>query len=129
MPLPGFVARVNRVATNRATRLFAGRTPGFGIVLHRGRRSGRLHRTPINLFREPGGRGYVAALTYGADTDWLKNVVAAGGCDLLVRGERVHVIDPRIVHDPARRAVPAVFRPVLGLVGVNDFLHLSVERR
>ncbi|GAA4224553.1 nitroreductase family deazaflavin-dependent oxidoreductase [Actinomadura meridiana] len=129
MPIPRFVARANRAATNKLTMPFAGRLPGFGIVLHRGRRSGRPHRTPINIFREPGGHGYVAALTYGTGTDWLKNVIAAGGCDLVVRGERVHVTDPRIVHDPARTAVPAPVRPLLGLAGVNDFLHLSAERR
>ncbi|TMQ92370.1 nitroreductase family deazaflavin-dependent oxidoreductase [Actinomadura soli] len=125
MPIPKFVARVNRVATNRVTGLFAGRAPGWGIVLHKGRRTGRVHRTPINIFREPGG--YVAALTYGTDSDWVKNTVAAGGCDLEWRGKRVRLTDPRIVHDPARKAVPAAVRPILGLAGVNDFLHLSVE--
>ncbi|TDB86763.1 nitroreductase family deazaflavin-dependent oxidoreductase [Actinomadura sp. KC216] len=125
MPIPKFVARVNRVATNRVTGLFAGRAPGWGIVLHKGRRTGRAHRTPINIFREPGG--YVAALTYGPDADWVRNTVAAGGCDLETRGERVRLTDPRIVHDPARKGVPAAVRPILGLIGVNDFLHLSAE--
>lgn len=123
MPIPGSVARFNRVATNRVTRLFAGHAPGFGIVLHKGRRTGRVHRTPINVFREPGG--YVAALTYGPDSDWVRNVVAAGGCDLVVRGERIHLTDPRIVHDETRRPVPAAVRPILGVFGVNDFLRLS----
>ncbi|MFC4050409.1 nitroreductase family deazaflavin-dependent oxidoreductase [Actinomadura syzygii] len=127
MPIPGFVARVNRVATNKVTEPFAARLPGFGIVLHRGRRSGRVYRTPINVFREPGG--YVAALTYGPESDWVRNVVAAGGCDLVTRGERIHLTDPRIVHDETRRAVPAAVRPILGAIGVNDFLRLSDRAR
>ncbi|WP_222869956.1 nitroreductase family deazaflavin-dependent oxidoreductase [Actinomadura decatromicini] len=105
------------------TKPFAARLPGFGIVLHKGRRTGRVYRTPINVFRVPGG--YVAALTYGPESDWVRNVVAAGGCDLVTRGERIHLTDPRIVHDETRRAAPAAVRPILGAIGVNDFLRLS----
>jgi hypothetical protein len=59
---PKSVARFNRAVTNRVTRLFAGQVPGFGIIIHRGRRSGRVYRTPINLFRIPDG--FLIALTY-----------------------------------------------------------------
>src|SRR5258708_9874623 len=34
---------------------FAARLPGFGIVTHVGRKSGRIYRTPVNVFREPDG--------------------------------------------------------------------------
>ena len=37
--------------------------PGFGVVEHAGRRSGRRYRTPVNVFRP--GASYVIALTYG----------------------------------------------------------------
>src|SRR5215467_3082279 len=74
---PKSVARFNRAVTNRITRRFAGRVWGFGIVIHRGRRSGRLYRTPINLFRT--ADGFLIALTYGRDSEWVQNVLAAGG--------------------------------------------------
>lgn len=125
MPIPRVVARVNRVATNRVTGLFAGHLPGFGIVVHRGRRSGRRYHTPVNVFGVPGG--YLVALTYGPGSDWVRNVVAAGGCELEVRGHRVRLTDPRIVHDESRREVPAGVRTVLGLLGVTDFLRLSPD--
>ena len=80
MPLPRGVARFNRRATNRVTRRIAGWIPGFAIVLHTGRRSGRTYRTPVNAFR--GGDGYRIALTYGADSDWVRNVMDAGGCEI-----------------------------------------------
>ena len=123
MVIPKRVARFNRIVTNRISDPLAGRLPGFGIVVHRGRRSGRPYRTPINVFRAPGG--YVAALTYGTDTDWVKNVLAAGGCEMEVRRRRVRLTDPRVVHDESRRDMPPGVRQLLGLIGVTDFLHLA----
>ena len=37
--------------------------PGFGVIIHRGRRTDRLYKTPVNVFRHDGD--YVIALTYG----------------------------------------------------------------
>jgi hypothetical protein len=68
--------------------------------------------------------GYVIALTYGPDTDWIKNVLAAGGCFLHVRGQRVRLTAPRIVHDADRRSAPPVVRQVLAVLDVTEFLHL-----
>ena len=125
MPIPRTVARVNRVVTNRIIGPFAGHVPGFGVIVHRGRRSGREYRTPVNVF---GARdGYLVALTYGPDSDWVKNVIATGGCVLEARGRQVSLIDPRIVHDESRRGVPSVVRGVLGLLAVTDFLHLTTQ--
>jgi hypothetical protein len=56
----------------------APRMPGLGVIVPRARRSGRRYQTPVNVFSA--ADGYVIALTYGPDTDWVKNVVAAGGC-------------------------------------------------
>ena len=124
MVIPRRVARFNRVVTNRIVGHVAGRLPGFGIVQHRGRRSGRLYRTPVNVFRVPDG--YVAALTYGTDTDWLKNVLAAGGCELAVRRRHVRLTDPRVVHDETRRDMPPGVRQLLAVLGVTDFLYLTI---
>ena len=46
-----WVAAFNLAVTNRITTRFAGRLPGFGIVTHAGRKSGKLYRTPVNVFR------------------------------------------------------------------------------
>lgn len=124
MPLPRWLARFNRQVTNALTRQVAGWLPGFAIVEHRGRRSGAAYRTPVNAFARPGG--YVIALTYGSDADWVKNVLAASSCELEVDCRRVHLAHPRIVRDPRRRLVPALVRPILRLVGVKDFLELTL---
>jgi deazaflavin-dependent oxidoreductase (nitroreductase family) len=123
MPLPKGLARFNLRVTNRVLGPLAGRLPGFGIVIHRGRRSGREHRTPVNIFRH--GDGYVIALTYGKDSQWVRNVLAAGEVDVETRGHRVHLTAPELVHDERRRLVPPPVRVPLRAANVSDFLLLS----
>ena len=64
--------------TNRITSLFAGWFPGFGILTHVGRKSGKIYRTPVNVFQA--SNGFIIALTYSSQSEWVKNVLAAGGC-------------------------------------------------
>jgi deazaflavin-dependent oxidoreductase (nitroreductase family) len=125
MPIPDGMRRVNKIALNRLTRPLCRWLPGMGVVLHRGRRSGRTYQTPVNVFPRPGGR-FIVALTYGQDTDWLKNVIAAGGCQLLSGGRRIDLSAPRVFHDESRHEIRVVERRLLGLLDVNDFLELHI---
>src|SRR5260370_30725521 len=75
-----WVAAFNRAITNRITSRFADRLPGFGILTHVGRKSGKLYLTPVNVFRAP--EGFLIALTYGRESEGVKNVLADGACDL-----------------------------------------------
>ncbi len=124
MPLPRTLARWNKVGLNRVTRRVAPWMPGFGVVAHAGRRSGRRYQTPVNVFPAPDG--YLLALTYGPDSDWVKNVLAAGGCELVTRGRTVRLVSPRLVHDENRRGIRPAERQVLRLIGVADFLSLKI---
>ena len=117
--------RVNKVALNKVTRPVCRWLPGMGVVVHRGRRSGTVYRTPVNVFPRPGGR-YVLALTYGPDTDWVKNVLAAGGCELLTVGTHLELTAPRLFHDETRHEIRILERLVLGFLHVSDFLELRV---
>src|ERR1700693_1536017 len=112
-----WVAAFNLAITNRITGRFAARLPGFGILTHVGRKSGRLYRTPVNVFREP--EGFLIALTYGRDSGWVRNVLAAGGCQLENRRVTYQLSEPVIVNDPTRRRFPLLVRVVLGLIGAN----------
>ena len=126
MPLGRRVARFNRIVTNRVLGRVAPWMPGFGVVVHSGRRSGRAYSTPVNVFiREEWA---VFALTYGTETDWVRNVLAAGECELVTRGQRVRLTMPRVVHDENRSGVPAFVRTLLGLMNVDDFLTMHIER-
>ena len=123
MPIPKVVGQWNKAGLNRLTRHIAPWMPGFGVIVHRGRRSGRRYETPVNVFSA--GHGYVIALTYGLETDWVKNVLAAGGCELRTRGHATRLTSPRLYHDESRRGIRPVERQVLRLIGVADFLRLQ----
>ncbi|HEY3210347.1 MAG TPA: nitroreductase family deazaflavin-dependent oxidoreductase [Actinomycetota bacterium] len=126
MPLPKALARFNRYVTNPIARLVAGWLPPFAVVLHRGRRSGREHRTPVWAFRTDDG--LVVALTYGADSDWVRNVMKAAECSVLRTGRLIRMVNPRVVTEPeAVKLVPLIVRGPLRLVTVAAFLRLSVD--
>ena len=80
MTAPRWLAHFNRQVMNRLFRPLAPHLPSFGVVVHTGRKTRRLYRTPVNVFRH--AEGYVVALTYGRDADWVRNVLASGGCTL-----------------------------------------------
>jgi deazaflavin-dependent oxidoreductase (nitroreductase family) len=121
-----WVAAFNLAVTNRIKSRFAARLPGFGILTHVGRKSGKVYRTPVNVFRVPDG--FLIALTYGRESEWVKNVVAAGACQLQTRRALYQLSAPTIVHDPTRRRFPLFVRTVLGLIGANDLMQLSTSR-
>lgn len=123
MPIPRSVARLNRVGLNRVVRHIAPYAPGFGLVRHVGRRSGREFSTPVNVFIDD--RVVRIALTYGPESDWVKNVLAAGGCTMTHRGRPQSLTHPRLVHDPSRREMPALVNAVLRRIDVEDFLVLD----
>src|ERR1700740_451143 len=99
-----WLAKINIAFTNRITELFAGWLPGFGILTHLGRKSGRVYRTPVNVFRA--SNGFIIALTYSSQSEWVKNVLAAGGCELKTRGKKYQLSSPHVVHDPTGRRFP-----------------------
>jgi len=121
-----WVAAFNRTILNRITSRFANRLPGFGILTHVGRKSGRLYRTPVNVFRVP--EGFLIALTYGRDSEWVRNVLAAGGCQLETRRVLYQLSAPTIVHDPTRRRFPMLVRIILWIIGAEDFIQLSTSQ-
>ncbi len=123
MPLGRRVAHANKIGLNRVMRHVVPWFPGFGIVTHRGRNSGRTFTTPVNVFGRSGG--YLFALTYGKDADWVRNVEHAGECHITTRGQTRHLVNPRIVRDESRSAMPLVVRTVLGWLKVYDFLLLD----
>jgi deazaflavin-dependent oxidoreductase (nitroreductase family) len=119
----GFHHFANRFI-NPITRLFAGRLPGFGVLTYRGRRSGNTYSTPVNVFRRDGD--YIFFLTYGSDTNWVKNVLASGECWIRTGGRQVRLTRPEIIVDPARSLFPAPVRFVGRLAKVTEFLRMRL---
>ena len=125
MPLPRALGRFNRHVTNRIVAPVLLRLPGYGTVVHVGRRTGTIYRTPVLAFRRADRLTF--ALTYGPATDWARNVEAAGGCRFESRAQVLELMDPRVYRDPARRAVPGPVRIALRALGAEDFLELRVK--
>ena len=120
-----WLAKFNIAVTNRITSLFAGWLPGFGILTHVGRKSGKVYRTPVNVFRA--SNGFIIALTYGSQSEWVKNVIAAGGCELRTRGKTYQLSAPKVVRDPTRQNFPIPERLVLNIVGADEYMELSIR--
>ena len=123
LPIPRGIARFNRRFTNRLTLKVAGYLPGFAIVSHVGRKSGRPYRTPVNAFRTDDG--YIIALTYGAESDWVKNVLAAGSCELQTRGRRVRLFNPHINIDRSKGWALLPVKLILDLIHASRYMQLS----
>ncbi len=125
MPLPRKLARINRRFANPLLRPLTSHLRGFGVLEHVGRRTGRRYRTPLMVWARPAG--FVVALTYGEDVDWLHNARAAGGAILVTRGRRYRVGSPRdLPAGDALESIPLPVRTVLGLVGVSGFVEFPL---
>lgn len=122
-----WLAKINIVFTNRITRLFAGWLPGFGILTHVGRKSRKRYQTPVNVFGSP--NGFIIALTYSSQSEWVKNVLAAGGCELKTRGRKYQLSTPNVVRDPTRQRFPILVRIVLRIVGADEYLSFQNAAR
>ncbi|BBX27252.1 nitroreductase family deazaflavin-dependent oxidoreductase [Mycolicibacterium alvei] len=123
MPAPRWVAHANKISLNKLTRFIAPWAPGWAVVIHRGRKSGRTFRTPLWAFRRQ--HGYVIALTYGPQADWVRNVLAAGGCELEARRHTYRLVAPEVYRDEEATDMPAFIRFMLRrVIKAPEFLSL-----
>jgi deazaflavin-dependent oxidoreductase (nitroreductase family) len=72
-------------------------TPGAyaSVIRHVGRTTGRPYETPVQAMAADDG--FVIALPYGSNTDWLKNVLASGSATIVNEGNTHEVNRPEIV--------------------------------
>jgi deazaflavin-dependent oxidoreductase (nitroreductase family) len=117
------LARFNNRVSNRLTLPLAPRLPGLGVVAHVGRRSGRTYRTPVNVFSRDGG--FVFALPYGRQAQWVQNVLQARQCELTTRGTTYVLTNPEIFGDETRHAAAPIARPMLRLVRAREFMRMD----
>jgi deazaflavin-dependent oxidoreductase (nitroreductase family) len=78
-------------------------TPGgiASIIRHVGRTTGRPYETPVQAVATDDG--FVIALPYGPNTDWLKNVLASGSATIVHEGNTYRVDGRRSFQLPWRR--------------------------
>ena len=72
-------------------------TPGgiASVVRHVGRTTGQPYETPVQAV--PTDDGFVIALPYGPNTDWLKNVLASRSATIVHEGSTYRVDRPEVV--------------------------------
>ncbi len=75
--------------------------PIWGVIHHRGRKTGRDLSVPIAVTVAPDG--FVINLPGGAGTNWVRNVQAAGGCVLRWKGVDHRLDQPRLIDAAAAR--------------------------
>jgi deazaflavin-dependent oxidoreductase (nitroreductase family) len=118
MPFPRTLSRYTRGRVNRLTLHFAGHA-AFADLEHVGRRSGLLRHTPLRGFR--GRDKVVIGINFGQESDWLKNIQAAGRCRMRLGREQLELGAPRIVPlDEGIQGMPKLFGLVLKYVVHTD---------
>jgi len=113
--MPDWLPAFNRRIVNPVQRLWAPRLPPWALIVHRGRRSGTEYRTPV-LASVEDDTIYVG-LYYGADAQWVRNVLA-GGATVVRAGRSRRLERPRIVRDGLTERLPATARVVVRHVPV-----------
>lgn len=91
MPMPRWWARMNKYTFN-PRELKKGVRP---VLIHVGRTSGREYRTLLDAHPVEGGFLFIPI--YGANSDWVRNVLAAGSARLRTGGSEVVVTNPRLI--------------------------------
>ena len=108
MLFPAWLDRWQMKYMNPFMRRVARYLPTFAVLKHHGRKSGKPYETVVNAYR----KGDVLAILLGhGNTDWVKNVLAAGEAELRLQGRDVHLTNPREL--PAGsdgQALPAIAR-------------------
>ncbi|GAB5897970.1 hypothetical protein OKHIL_37790 [Mycolicibacterium mageritense] len=91
---PAWTDRAQLKYMNPAVKRVARYLPTFAIVKHRGRKSGRDYETVVNAYRK-GDR--LAILLGHGETDWVKNVVAAGEAEVNLLGKDLRITNTRVL--------------------------------
>jgi deazaflavin-dependent oxidoreductase (nitroreductase family) len=96
-------------------------------IRHVGRRSGRPYVTPAGARLT--GDTFVIPLTFGNQSDWSRNVRAAGGCTIRLEGTEYRAVQPELAdRDQAAPVVRAAFGPVeramFRMLGIRQYLLL-----
>lgn len=99
----------------------------YGLLIHRGRTSGREYRTPLVV--RPVDGGFVIPMPFGRSTHWARNLIAAGSGQIVWDGRTFDVDEPEII-DPeaAGPAFSGSQRKGIERFGIEAFLRVRVAR-
>ena len=97
--------------------------PLFAVVEHRGRRTRRRYATPVAARRI--ADGFAVSLAFGAQVDWYRNLLAAGGGVIRWRAHAYRVTAPEpIAATTALAAFDPVQRLFLRIAGIDGYVQV-----
>ncbi|MCP3975678.1 MAG: nitroreductase family deazaflavin-dependent oxidoreductase [bacterium] len=120
MPLPKLLARVNKRTFNKME-IKKGVRP---TLTHVGRKSGMEYKVPLDAHAVAGG--YIFILMYGADSDWVRNILVAGTARLTIDGKEIDLVSPRVINTEAAWAqLPTTAKAPPGFAKVTEYLQMD----
>jgi deazaflavin-dependent oxidoreductase (nitroreductase family) len=123
VPLPRWLARFNKRTFNKME-IRRGIRP---VLSHVGRSSGKTYETPLDAHAVEGG--YIFIANYGRDSDWVKNILAAGTATLRAGGNEIALVSPRMVtKDEALRQMAAGIKWPPDRMNVTECLRMDIDR-
>ena len=97
----------------------------YGLLVHRGRTSGRVYRTPLVV--RPVEGGFVIPLPFGDKTQWLKNLLAAGTGQIVWNGTTYDVDAPQLIDQAeAASAFSGSQHKGIDRFGLGSFLRVRI---
>ena len=123
MPLPRWLAQLNKRTFNKME-IKRGNSP---VLNHVGRASGKAYETPLDAHAVDGGYFFIA--NYGRDSDWVKNILAAGTARLRVDGDEVALVSPRMIpKDEALQQMAAQTKWPPDRMNITECLRMDIDR-
>jgi deazaflavin-dependent oxidoreductase (nitroreductase family) len=96
------------------------------VLTHVGRSSGKTYRTPLDAHSVAGG--YIFIIMYGADSDWVQNVLASGTATVAVDGEQFDLESPKVISkQEAFKLLSETTKAPAEFLKVTEYIQLDVR--
>ncbi len=113
----GWLTWYHKHVTNPVwVRFFAGRSANSALLHHVGRKSGKAFVTPLTAHKSEDT--IIIPMPYGTETDWLRNLQAAGQGVVELDNRSYGVDEPEVV--PVDEVMPLLSPMVARLVQLHD---------
>lgn len=122
----GWLTWYHKHVTNPVwVRFFAGRSASSALLHHVGRRSGKAYKTPLTAHKSEDT--IIVPLPYGTETDWLRNLRAAGQGVVELEGRSFTVDEPEVVPiDQVMPLLPSLLERIVHMHDTEQALRLHV---
>lgn len=118
--MPRWFAQVNK-------RIFNPREIKRGeraVLTHVGRSSGKTYQTPLAAYPVDGG--YMFAIIYGAESDWVQNVFTSGTAQLRIDDRDVVLVAPQLyAGGTGWSLLPADAKRPPGILNITELLRMD----